>query len=77
MRSEDTIVTASKGSESTVASLRLLKIIGTSAQVLSDEALKSFGIRNARTTQLMNLTLLAPSIQEEISGMTVESGRTW
>ena len=35
------------------------------------------GFSNARITQLMNLTLLAPSIQEEILGMTVESGRTW
>ena len=33
------------------------------------------GFSNARITQLMNLTLLAPSIQEEILGMTVESGR--
>lgn len=33
------------------------------------------GFSNARITQLMNLTFLAPSIQEEILGMTVERGR--
>ena len=39
------------------------------------ELARVIGFSNARMTQLMNLTLLAPSIQEEIVGMMVESGR--
>jgi len=47
------------------------------AGVMADqtELARLTGFSNARITQLMNLTLLAPSIQEEILGMTVESGR--
>jgi len=47
------------------------------AGVVADqtELARLTGFSNARITQLMNLTLLAPSIQEEILGMTVESGR--
>jgi len=47
------------------------------AGVVADqtELARLTGFSNARITQLMNLTLLAPSIQEEVLGMMVESGR--
>jgi hypothetical protein len=47
------------------------------AGLVSDqtELARLTGFTKGRITQLMNLTFLAPSIQEEILGMEVESGR--
>ena len=39
------------------------------------EAARAIGVTRARMTQIMNLLLLAPKIQEEILEMTVEAGR--
>jgi hypothetical protein len=39
------------------------------------EAARAIGVSRARMTQIMNLLLLAPRIQEEILEMTVGAGR--